>query len=381
MTVVGELALAKGSIAQLCTEVQSAGLPVARELEKAIHALERRLNELQTGVMDVRMVPVRQLFDKMNRIIRRMAQELGKKVKLTIRGGDTELDKLIVEDLADPLMHIIRNSLDHGIESPEERLELGKPESGTVSLVAEQKGNHVVIEVHDDGRGIDPEILRRKGIEKGLISADINLTRQDLFGLLFHPGFSTKEVVSEFSGRGVGMDVVKSNISSLSGMIDMSSEVGKGTVMSLTLPITLAIIKALVVRVKGTDYAIPLNSVLETLMLEPGMLQTIEGREVMELRQQTLSLLRIDDLFRLQGAKPTANQFVVVVGFADKRMGIVVDELRGQQDVVIKSLGKSLDFVKGIAGAADLGNQKTILVLDVSGLIGASLQREGGLGV
>lgn len=381
MTIVGELALAKGAIAQLCNEVHSAGLPIARDLDKSIHALERRLNELQVGVMDVRMVPVRQLFDKMNRIIRRMAQELGKKVKLDIRGGDTELDKLIVEDLADPLMHIIRNALDHGIESAEERVAAGKAETGTISLVASQKGNHVVIEVHDDGRGIDPEILRNKGIEKGLISSEANLTRQDLFGLLFHPGFSTKEQVSEYSGRGVGMDVVKSNISALSGMIDMDSEVGKGTVMSLTLPITLAIIKALVVRVKEKDYAIPLNSVLETLMLEPGMLQTIEGREVMELRQHTLSLLRIDELFNLQGIDCVGNKFVVVVGFADKRLGIVVDELRGQQDVVIKSLGKALNFVKGIAGAADLGNQKTILVLDVSGLIGETLQREGAIGV
>jgi two-component system chemotaxis sensor kinase CheA len=381
MTIVGELALAKGSIAQLSNEMHSAGLPVARDLDKAVHVLERRLNELQGGVMDVRMVPVRQLFDKMNRIIRRMAQDLGKKVKLEIRGGDTELDKLIVEDLADPLMHIIRNALDHGIEAADRRLAAGKPESGTISLVASQKGNHVVIEVHDDGRGIDPEILREKGIEKGLISADANLNKQDLFGLLFHPGFSTREEVSEFSGRGVGMDVVKSNISALSGMVDLSSELNQGTVMSLTLPITLAIIKALVVRVKGKDYALPLNSVLETLLLEPDMLQTIEGREVMELRQQTLSLLRIDELFNLEGGAGAENKFVVVVGFADKRMGIVVDELRGQQDVVIKSLGKALSFVKGIAGAADLGNQKTILVLDVSGLIGETLQREGAIGV
>lgn len=381
MTIVGELSLAKGTIAQLCNEMQTAGLPIARDLEKAVHALERRLNELQSGVMDVRMVPVRQLFDKMNRIIRRMAQELGKKVKLNIHGGDTELDKLIVEDLADPLMHIIRNSLDHGIEAAEQRLALGKPESGTISLVAAQKGNHVVIEVHDDGRGIDPEILRAKAIDKGLVSADADLTKADLFGLLFHAGFSTRDEVSEFSGRGVGMDVVKSNIAALSGMVDISSKVGKGTVMSLTLPITLAIIKALVVRVKGTDYALPLNSVLETLMLEPGVLQTIEGREVMELRQQTLSLLRIDELFRLKGNSPAGNKFVVVVGFADKRMGIVVDELRGQQDVVIKSLGKALSFVKGIAGAADLGNQKTILVLDVGSLIGETLQCEGALDV
>ncbi|MCF6180316.1 MAG: chemotaxis protein CheW, partial [Geopsychrobacter sp.] len=278
-------------------------------------------------------------------------------------------------------MHIIRNSLDHGIEAAEQRLALGKPESGTISLVAAQKGNHVVIEVHDDGRGIDPEILRAQAIDKGLVSADADLTKADLFGLLFHAGFSTRDEVSEFSGRGVGMDVVKSNIAALSGMVDISSKVGKGTVMSLTLPITLAIIKALVVRVKGTDYALPLNSVLETLMLEPGVLQTIEGREVMELRQQTLSLLRIDELFRLKGNSPAGNKFVVVVGFADKRMGIVVDELRGQQDVVIKSLGKALSFVKGIAGAADLGNQKTVLVLDVGSLIADSLRGDNGLHV
>ncbi len=381
MTIVGELALAKGAIAQLCTDMQAQGVARARDLEKAIHALDRRLNELQNGVMDVRMVPVRQLFDKMNRIVRRMAQELGKKIKLDIRGGDTELDKLIVEDLTDPLMHIIRNALDHGIETPDRRAALSKPEVGTITLCASQRGNHVVIEVGDDGKGIDPEILRLKGVEAGLIAEEANPGRQELFSLLFHPGFSTKEEVSEFSGRGVGMDVVKNNISALSGLIELESEVGKGTLMSLTLPITLAIIKALVVRIKGTDYALPLNSVLETLMLEPGMVQTIEGREVMELRKQTLSLLHIDKLFQLQGDESQSGQFVVVAGFADKRMGIVVDELRGQQDVVIKSLGKSLSFVKGIAGAADLGNQKTILVLDVGGLISETLQLEGAVGV
>jgi len=381
MNIVGELALAKGAIAQICNDLQAQGLHQGRDLEKAIHILERRLNELQGGVMDVRMVPVRQLFDKMNRIVRRMAFELAKKVKLEIHGGDTELDKLIVEDLADPLMHIIRNAIDHGIESHKRRRELGKDETGTISLTASQKGNHVVLEVRDDGKGIDPELLRRKGIEKGLISADDHPNRQELFGLLFHPGFSTCDEVSEYSGRGVGMDVVKSNISALSGLIEVESAVGQGTVISLTLPITLAIIKALVVRITGKDYAIPLNSVLETLMLEPGMLQTIEGREVMELRKQTLSLLRLDKFFQLSDADSPDNRFVVVAGIADKRIGIVVDELCGQQDVVIKSLGKALAFVKGIAGAADLGNQKTILVLDVGGLIGETLGLEGALGV
>ncbi len=381
MTIVGELALAKGAISQLCNEMQLNGVSQSRELEKAVHVLDRRLHDLQVGVMDVRMVPVRQLFDKMTRIVRRMAQELGKKVKVEIHGGDTELDKLIVEDLADPLMHIIRNALDHGIEPADQRAAIGKPETGMLVLSANQKGNHVVIEVSDDGKGIDPELLRKKGIEKELIAADANLSRQELFGLLFHPGFSTRDEVSEFSGRGVGMDVVKNNISALSGLIELESEVGEGTVMSLTLPITLAIIKALVISICDTDYAIPLNSVQETLMLDEDSIQTIEGREVMELRQQTLPLLRIDQLFQLSAKDTPQGQFVVVAGFADKRLGIVVDELRGQQDVVIKSLGGALSFVKGIAGAADLGNQKTILVLDVGGLIGETLQLDGVIGV
>lgn len=381
MAIVGDLALAKGAISEVCNDLRLQGIAKARTLEKAVHTLDRRLNDLQAGVMDVRMVPVRQLFDKMHRIVRRMAHELGKKVKIEVLGGDTELDKLIVEDLADPLMHIIRNALDHGIESAERRAALGKPETGLLVLSAVQKGSHVVIEVRDDGKGVDPELLRQKGIEKGLLEEDADLTRQELFGLLFHPGFSTRNQVSEFSGRGIGMDVVKNNISALSGMIKLESEVGQGTAISLTLPITLAIIKALVVSVRGTDYAIPLNSVLETLMLEAGTIQTIEGREVMELRQQTLSLLRIDQLFQLAGEPSDKGQFVVVAGFADRRMGIVVDELRGQQDVVIKPLGGALSFVRGISGAADLGNQKTILVLDVGGLTGETLQLDGVIGV
>ncbi|WP_020675812.1 chemotaxis protein CheA [Geopsychrobacter electrodiphilus] len=377
MNLVGELGLVKGSIAQVVGELSAAGLAQSRDLAKAAHAFDRRLAELQKAVMDVRMVPVRQLFDKMGRIVRRMAQELGKKVELKTFGADTEFDKLIAEDLADPLMHIIRNSLDHGIEPTSERLAAGKPEVGCIELRATQRGNHVVLEISDDGKGIDPEVLRRKGISNGLIDPDGHFTRQDLFGLLFHPGFSTREEVSEYSGRGVGMDVVKNNISSLSGIIDIDSVYGKGTLISLTLPITLAIIKALVVRIQRRDYAIPLTSVLETLLLEPGMIKTIDGQEVIELRQQTLPLLRLNRLFGLDQETSKQGAFIVVTGFADRRIGIVVEELRGQQDVVIKSLGKSLSFVKGIAGAADLGNQKTVLVLDVSSLITDSLRGDG----
>lgn len=374
MNIVGELGLVKGSIAQVAIDLSEEGLSQSRDLAKAVHSLERRLSELQKAVMDVRMVPVRQLFDKMGRIVRRMAQELGKKVELKTFGAEIEFDKLIAEELADPLMHIIRNALDHGIENPSERLTTGKPEVGRIELRATQCGNHVVLEIADDGRGINPEVLRQKGVEKGLISPEDHLSRQDLFELLFHPGFSTCEDVTEYSGRGVGMDVVKSNLSALSGIIDVDSTYGQGTKICLTLPITLAIIKALIVHIQGRDYAVPLTSVLETLLLEPGMVQTIEGQEVIELRHQTLPLLRLNKLFNLDEDTTTLGEFVVVAGFAGRRIGIVVEELRGQQDVVIKSLGRALSFVKGIAGAADLGNQRTVLVLDVSSLITDSLR-------
>jgi two-component system chemotaxis sensor kinase CheA len=378
MNIVGELVLSKGAIATICERLKGSGEnELAIELQKATRVLERRLEELQKGVMEVRMVPVSQLFEKMVRIIRRAANENGKKVGLDIRGAETELDKLIVEDLSDPLMHIIRNSIDHGLETPEERLSSGKPEKGTIGLWASQKGNHVVIEVQDDGRGIDPEKVFRKGVKMGLIAPDSELSREDLLELIFTPGFSTRDEVSDLSGRGVGMDVVKNNISALSGMIEMDSRLGEGTRTTITLPITLAIIKALIVQVCGKTYAIPINSVLETLMVDPSAIRTIERREVIDLRENTLPLLRLDETFQL--SKPiarTGRSFIVVVGLADKRLGIVVDELLGQQDVVIKTLGSALSFITGIAGAADLGNQKTILVLDVGGLMSEALRGE-----
>jgi two-component system chemotaxis sensor kinase CheA len=372
MNIVGELVLSKGAIAGICEQLKGDGLGErARELQKATRILERRLDELQKGVMEVRMVPVAQLFEKLSRIVRRVAGEHGKKVTLDIRGAKTELDKLIMESLADPLMHIIRNAIDHGIESASERLAAGKPEKGTICLWASQKGNHVVIEVRDDGRGVDPEKVRRKALEKGLISETAEPGREEIFDLLFVPGFSTRDEVSDLSGRGIGMDVVKTNIAELSGMIEVDSAVGEGTVITITLPITMAIIKALIVKACGRMYAIPIYSVMETLMVEPSSVRTVERREVIDLRQSTLPLLRLEDIFRLQeSSRKNERFFVAVVGLADKRLGIVIDELIGQQDVVIKSLGNSLCFVKGIAGAADLGNQKTILVLDVSGLMG-----------
>jgi two-component system chemotaxis sensor kinase CheA len=383
MNIVGELVLSRGAISRLVDEIRGhVPTGLSTELHKATRVLERRLDDLQAGVMEVRMVPVSQLFEKMTRIVRRVANEHNKKVGLDIRGADTELDKLIVEDLTDPLMHIIRNAIDHGIETPEERQALGKSDKATICLWASQKGNHVEIEVKDDGHGINREQVRQKAIKKGLISADAELSREDLYELLFIPGFSTRDQVSDLSGRGVGMDVVKNNIAALSGMIEIDSEPGRGTSMIITLPITLAIIKALIVKACGKTYAIPINSVLETLMIDPQTIETIERREVMELRKTTLPLLRLGDVFQLPGADEARGQsFAAVVGMAEKRLGIVVDELLGQQDVVIKSLGSALSFVRGIAGAADLGSQKTILVLDVGGLMNEALRGEAVVNV
>ncbi len=378
MNIVGELVLAKAAIGDVGERLKTLGsIELGADLQKATRILERRLEELQKGVMDVRMVPVSQLFDKLTRIVRRVSSESGKKVSLEISGAETELDKLIVEELSDPLVHIIRNSIDHGIESSSERVAAGKTEKGSISLKAYQKGNHVVIEVADDGRGINPEKVRKKAVSKKLIDKNADLTKEEILELIFLPGFSTQEEVSELSGRGVGMDVVKNNISSLSGMIEIDTETGEGTRISLTLPITLAIIKALVIQVCTKTYAVPINSVLETLMIDSSLIRTIERREVIELREQTLPLIRLGKVFDLPGGNDKKeNYFVVVVGLADKRVGLLVDELLGQQDVVIKSLGQALNFIKGFAGAADLGKQKTILVLDVGGLISEALRGE-----
>ena len=384
MNIVGELVLSKSSIADINDRLKATGdKALATDLGKATRILERRLQELQKSVMDVRMVPVGQLFEKMTRIVRRVANEQGKKVDLDIRGADTELDKLIIEDVSDPLMHIIRNAIDHGLELPEERRSAGKPEKGLVRLWASQKGNHVVIEVQDDGRGIDLAKVRRKALEKRLIGENQVLSEEECHELLFRPGFSTRDDVSDMSGRGVGMDVVKNNIAALSGMIEVGSRPGEGTTMTITLPITLAIIKALIVQVANRTYAIPINSVLETLMVEADAIDTVEKREVIELRKATVPLLRLDRVFGLAAAAGDAHQrlYVAIVGLAEKRMGFVVDELLGQQDVVIKSLGKALGFVRGIAGAAELGNQKTILVLDVAGLMNEALRGESSLNV
>ncbi len=375
MNIVGEMVLVRTAMHAISEQLKSeqgfSGLAV--DLFKAARTFSRRLDELQAGIMEVRMVPLGQNFEKLSRMVRKLSRAAGKEVELRLSGADTELDKLIVEDLADPLMHILRNALDHGLEAPSERRAAGKGEIGVIRIDAYQKGNHVVIEVSDDGRGVDLARVRARAMERGLLDAEraAELGERELLNLLFLPGFSTSEKVSELSGRGVGLDVVKTNIANLRGMIDMHSVAGKGTRLLLTLPITLAIIRALLIRTSEEIYAIPLTSVIEILEVPAERVRSLDRREVLELRGSTLPLLRLQVLFELPESPAAEDRQVkvVVVGLAESRLGIVVDGLIGQQDIVIKALGPLLSKVPGIAGATNLAGQQTILVLDVGSLI------------
>jgi two-component system chemotaxis sensor kinase CheA len=383
MNLVGELALERGALATFARKLaaDAHGARLGAELDKIHRALDRKLQELQASVIEVRMVPLRQVFEKLSRVARRLKLDLGKDAQLEIKGADTELDKLIVEQLVDPLMHIVRNAFDHALESAEERAAAGKPEQGHVRLEASQRGNDVVITVTDDGRGIDTARVRARAIERGLISADAQLTQRELVDLVFAPGLSTRSEVTETSGRGVGMDVVRANVSALGGIASIDSTLGKGTVVALTLPITLAIIQTLVVGVGGERYAIPLNSVREVLTPEPEALQRSGSRELLALRGEALPVLRLRDEFSVttDGAAPD-KPFAVILGLGDARLALLVDRLEGQRDSVIKPIQGPVRSVRGVAGATELGDQAAVLVLDVaalvSGAVGASPRAE-----
>ncbi len=326
------------------------------------------------------MVPIGQIFTRLSSVVRKYAKDAGKEIELRLQGEETELDKLMIEDLADPLMHLIRNSIDHGIEAPEVRRQLGKPEQGSVRLTAFPRGNHVVITVEDDGAGISPEVILAKAVEKGIIGSDHGLDpvidRKDILDLIFLPGFTTRDTVTELSGRGVGMDVVKKNVSRLSGMIDIETEIGAGTRFTLTIPITLAIIKALIVESSGQVFAIPLNAVLEILQITPDQVRTVETREVVAIREDTVPLLRLTRAFNLSAEQRFGAFYVILVGLAERRLGIVVEGLRDQQEIVIKPLGKRLAELPGIAGATELGDKRgVVLVLDVESLIEGAFRK------
>jgi two-component system chemotaxis sensor kinase CheA len=373
MNVVGELVLVKTSLAAVAERLKiEGGDPVlTAELHRANRGLERRLAELQAGILEVRMVPLEQVFDKLSRMVRKIAREVGKEIELTVSGGDVEIDKLIVEELSDPLMHLIRNAIDHAVEPADVRERLGKPRAGRITLAASQKGNHVEIVVEDDGSGIDEERIREVAVQRGLATAEAvrEMTRREVMNLIFVPGFSTARQVTSLSGRGVGMDVVKSNIANLSGIIELHSVRGHGTRFEITLPTTLAIVRALITGVAGRTYAVPLNSVLEILQVPASDVRTLSTREVITLRGATLPIVRLSSFFALSGARAADPFYVVVVGLAQERLGVAVDDLLGQQDIVVKGLGRALRGIRGIAGATDLGNLHTVLVLDVGAII------------
>ena len=379
MNLIGELGILKSSVGRVLeriahhTEIR----PIGADLQRVHRSFERHLAALQDGLLDVRMVPIGQTFERLARAVRQVAREHGKEVRLVVNGGDTEIDKLIVEELIDPLLHLIRNAVGHGTELPQERLRLGKDPSAIIALNAYQKGNHVVIEVEDDGAGIDTKRVLARAVERNLVNAEAarDLDEHAIRQLVFLPGFSTANAVTDLSGRGVGLDVVRTNIGRLGGVIDLHSTVGVGTKFTLTLPITLAIVSSLVMRVASHTFAIPLTVVQEALALTEYEQRVVDGREMITLRGQSLPIVRLASLFRL-GTPPNPKAFVVVTALGQRRVGLVVDALEGQQDIVTKPLGKSLHRVRGFSGATDLGDQRVILVLDAPALLDEALESE-----
>ena len=378
MNLVGELVIQRASIGEIATRLiaQHQSAQVGVELSKIHKSLDRKLKGIQSAVLEVRMVPMRQVFDKVSRVVRALRRDLQKDVRLEVSGADTELDKLIVEELVDPLMHIVRNAIDHGIESVDERLAAGKDAQGCIEINAFQRGNHVVIAVGDDGKGINRAALLNKAESLGLISADAELSDREILNLVFSPGLSTQSEVSETSGRGVGMDVVRENVMALGGAVEVESIPGRGATVSMTLPITLAIIQSLIVVVGKHRFAIPINTVHETLLIDTSEIQRSEGREILNLRGDALLLRSLSDEFELGVSRDSEKQFAVIVGLGEQRIGLLVDRLDGQQDTVIKPIQGPVKNVRGFAGATELGDQDAVLVVDISSLVDDTLSRK-----
>jgi len=374
MNLIGELVLAKNRLIKINDDVEERyeGEEFLEELNQVVSIVSLVTTDLQIAVMKTRMLPIGKVFNKFPRMIRDLTRELNKKIELEISGEETELDKSIVEEIGDPLVHIIRNSCDHGIEQPNDRIAKDKEEVGTIKLKAYNEGNAIVIQIDDDGKGLDPEMLKNKSLEKGIITekeAD-SMSDKDAFTLIFKPGFSTAAEVTNVSGRGVGMDVVKTNIEKLNGIIDIDSEIDKGTSIKLKIPLTLAIIQALLVGVQEEYYAIPLSSVLETVRISNDEIYTVENRSVMRLRSEVLSLVHIGDIFEVDRILDSSEySYVVVLGLGAQKLGLIVDSLVGQEEIVIKSLGDYLKGIEGVAGATIRGDGGVTLIVDVVALM------------
>ncbi len=374
MNLIGELVLGKNRLLKIYDDVEERyeGEQFLEELNQVVSSVSMVTTDLQIAVMKTRMLPVSKVFNKFPRLVRDLSRELGKDIELVMSGEETELDKSIVEEIGDPIVHMIRNSCDHGIESKEERVAAGKDPKGTVNLKAYNEGNQIVIEIQDDGAGMNPDFLKMKAIDKGVIteSEAENMSDKEAYGIIFRPGFSTAAKVTGVSGRGVGMDVVKTNIENLNGIIDIDSELGVGTTFKLRIPLTLAIMQALLVSAQEEFYAIPLSSVLETVRISIDEIYTIESKNVLKLRDEILSLVRLSDIYGVERVFDTGDQvYVVIVGLAESKLGIIVDGLVGQEEIVIKSMGDYLQGIEGIAGATIRGDGKVTLISDVSAVM------------
>mgnify|MGYP000998794814 FL=1 len=349
---------------------------VATKFRSSTQNLGRIAGELQEGVMKIRMVPISQIFSRFPRVIRDLSKDLDKKINLVIEGEDTELDKSVIEDLLDPIMHCVRNSIDHGIEIPSVRLANGKSEEGTLSLKASNEGNIIVIDIIDDGKGIDVNTVRQKAIDRGLIHPSKVISDQDAYQLIFEPGFSTAKKVTNVSGRGVGLDVVKTQIEKLNGNVVVTSARNEGTKFSIRLPLTLAIIQGLLVRVGKEVYSIPIASVIESHRVKAEEISTIDNYEVLNVRNEVISVLRLSRLFGIKDTIDSEYSFIVIVGTTDKKIGIMVDALIGEEDVVIKPLRDQFTNSPGIAGASILGDGSVSLIIDVSQLLELGIRQE-----
>ncbi|HSN65946.1 MAG TPA: chemotaxis protein CheA, partial [Fusibacter sp.] len=368
MNLVSELIIIKTRLEDLdSTNQKSNDQGNKNNMNEAIEYLERITTSLHDAVMKVRMVPVERTFNRFPRLVRDLSKELGKNIKLFMSGEETEVDRTVIDEIGDPLIHLIRNSLDHGIESPAERERAGKDETGFVALRAYPDGNTVVIEVEDDGKGINPEVIKRKAIEKKLITkeeADV-MSDKEIINLLFLAGFSTVDKVTDISGRGVGLDVVKSKIEAINGMVEVVSNLGQGSKFVIRLPLTLAIIQALMVNLNQEKFAIPLNNIKEITTIETGKITMVQDQEVVLYRNKTLPIIRMKEVLDIEHEHETLDELIVViVKKGDVEAGLVVDSLIGQQEIVIKSLGKYLTGIKAIAGATILGNGSVALIVD-----------------
>lgn len=375
LNIVSELVLGRNRLAQVNSEfaLENEGTKFSRDFFDVTKQIDLMTNELQLVVMKTRMIKIGKVFNKFPRLVRDLSRDAKKQINIIIKGEETELDKTLIEEINDPLVHLVRNSVDHGIETPERRKELGKDPTGTLTLSAEHEGNNIIITIEDDGKGIDPEVIKNKAVAKGLISAERakELSRQEILNLIFLPGFSTAEVVTNISGRGVGMDVVKTNVTKLRGIINVESTAGAGTKIIIKLPLTLAIIPGMIVKVKEQSIVIPLNTVLEVLRVHRENIYSINQKPVIKMRDSVLPLVSVEEiLFGNENIDENKIwQYVVVVGIAEKRYGIKVDGLVGQKEVVIKSLGNYFGKIQGIAGSTIMGDGSVVMIVDINELL------------